>query len=430
MANLGLHHPVYNSTGARLASDSLPWYSTTVAFNSTADCFNLSKLDLTSGIIGGATGSSNQYEYADAIYAGLVEDLRLNANKLDLNRLLEDSKRSDVAGTTRGKGKVPFSKVFFETHTVVGSGNSVNSTGIGDFVVVGSRLRFEQADGSLYEGEVTSIDSSDLCRVSPNWLVGKTVGNYIIAEVELSAEYDSIPHVDLVGDPANIALTFPDGVIGEWIPVIPDGSSISFNLNRKLIEHTGRLETNDNGASWGIGAVDIGIDTTDNTYTDTTPNIRVVILQYESLSDFTEPSVNLEVLNSVDDVMFLPNSDVTQGNRLHPSLVGQCSTSNNDVPVEHALISYDKTTFISHTPLLNPAPTNADSNAVKVSVGIVDVDGLLYPQYGFEELKHDATDWGDTNILLNRDNDTTYTNDNAVTCKAGTHIGKIPLGIA
>lgn len=56
--NQGAYHAVFNSNGTKLASDSLPWYSTTVSFASIADCFTESKLLANSGSI--ASGVSGR----------------------------------------------------------------------------------------------------------------------------------------------------------------------------------------------------------------------------------------------------------------------------------------------------------------------------------------------------------------------------------
>ncbi len=40
---------------------------------------------------------------------------------------------------------------------------------------------------------------------------------------------------DIIGSPANIAATFPQGVEGQWIPVVPATGTQTYVMNRKVI---------------------------------------------------------------------------------------------------------------------------------------------------------------------------------------------------
>lgn len=465
--NQGAYHPVYNPQGCASWMDtttgigSKKWYepeagnitSTSTAFNrvSYGTSGEVGFRDETGGIADGSnhSGRDDQYEYYDAIYAGQVEDLRLNANKLDLNRLLEDSKRSDVAGTTRGKGKVTFTKV---TSLPIPSSSSLS--GGSRQLIYNSVNYFNLADGQEETVIGSYLENSGVLRkvltiayaLTNTYITLDGTTNYtsvcnaVIGRTDiLSAEYDSIPHVDLIGSPENIALTFPDGVIGEWIPVIPTGAVLEYPLNRKAL--TGSVSntyTSDNGLTWG--SLIANANTGTNSFNTALAANNVGIWQYESLSDFTEPSVNSKVIGQVGDVVGSSNSGVYYGNRLHPSLTGGIGKGNSDY-----LIGDNKTTFYKlfiddkletlfspeHAPLYNyGSGTSNDSAAVKTLTTLTEKDGLIYAQYHFAELKHDGTDWGDDNTIPIVDNMSTKTDDNAVTVSIGCHTGKIPLGIA
>ncbi len=461
--NQGAMHPVYNPQGcamfASISGSQGKWLEGKHVVNSKSDCFIPWINGVTSGyafgyISSSLTGRSDQYEFYDPIYAGMVEDLRLNANKLDLNRLLEDSKRSDVAGTTRGKSKVPFTKVTslpISDSSSIGGGsrkliyNSVNHFNLDDGqeeTVIGSYL---ENSGVLRKVLTIAYALTNTYITLDGTTNYTSVCNAVIGRTDiLSAEYDSIPHVDLIGDPANIALTFPDGVIGEWIPVIPDGTTKDFSLNRKSIDSIlDYVRTIDGGVNWNTG--NRTVDTVTNSINMSSgivPTNAVIILHYESLSDFTEPSANSKVIGQVGDVFASQAYVVEDGNRLIPSLIGKVATTANTYPYSqtHSLTSKGYTTSTGvlqghadfkprHNNLGLPNPLNLGP-AVKVLSTFTEIDGLIYPQYHFAELKHDGTDWGDDNTIPIVDNMSTKTDDNAVTVSIGCHTGKIPLGIA
>ena len=474
MANLGMYHPTYNPTGARRASDNLPWYNTTVDFNSTADCFNTAKLDLTSGLIGGSTGSSNQYPFADAIYAGQVEDLRLNANKLDVNQLREESIRKAVAGEMRGKGKVPFTTVLstspdkFTTPTgriyrISGSGDSMFIEYDSEMVLalrdkfsIGDVVRVNDRENDVYIlGTINGFDTSGS---SLNVLIAGTYNGYtvvpnyngnisdltllgILVEQQLPPEFDSLPWVDIIGDPERIAATFPDGVVGQWIPQIPDGTN-TFTLNRKRAG-SGSLPqvfTDSDGVSWTDATT--AYNGVPNTIGDNGAVGRVSLIVYESNSNFTEPSNNSVVVGDVGDVIFTDGYTVETGNRLQPSLTGEIGKDNTtgnfnrNVKMQYHFIedgefSTDVALDNKHIELPEFVPAN-DSPAVKALSTVTNKDGLLYLQLHGSELVYDggsATRWGDDEIIPIVDGENTKTDLNGTTVKTFCHHTQIPLGI-
>lgn len=394
--NQGAYHPVFNSEGCRSwlnnADADWKWYENKGGINSTSQCFNRGYLSLPSagyrfdsGNIGNLSGRTDQYEYYDAIYKGQVKDLRLNANILEVNQAREDATRKAVSGEMRGWGKVPFTKIYDNT-----------------------------------------VDVEDGYTV-----VTQSLSSKIVAMKWLTSQYDSLPCQDIVGDPANIQATFPNGVLGQWIPHIPD-NTVPAQFNRKVNGNTNGVRSTNNGATW-IGK-DPGLDPILNVSIDWFYIGEVALLQYETLSDFTETANNSVVVGSVGDVIYGNSSEISKGCRLSESTSGVIGKSTNNL--YSVIISENE-----HIPI----KLTGDKNAFKTLVKIVEKDGLLYAQYNWREMIYDAGGipnnlWGDTmpgttytqpyGTVPITDGESTMVDLNGMTVKFGCHHSMIPIGIA
>ena len=362
--NQGAYHPVYNPDGfakwVRKTSGGVSWYASDIATpTATADAFRISNGNNIVGkvpnghIVSGASGRSDQYEFYDAIYAGQVQDLRLNANKQDANRLLEDAIRKAVAGETRGVGKVVFTK--------------------------------------------------------PHG-----------TETLLSPEYDSLPWVDFVGSAATFDAKFTDGATGKYIGD-EAGVSTVYQLSRK---------SNSSSAKVVIGSTlsTVAIDTTNNMITLNVPLGEVALINYESLSNFTEPDANTAVYGEIGN--FVENtsaSQISKGNRLHGSLLGTIGKGTADN--ERNNIDKLDSTSISFASVGDVAPANG-SDKLLTSVKLIEKDGLIYDQYNAVQAIHNGADWGNDGEIAFVDNETTVTDLNGTTVKAVTHTSTFPVGIA
>ncbi|MCJ8335767.1 MAG: hypothetical protein MJH10_16265 [Epibacterium sp.] len=436
--NQGAYHHTYNSDGCRAWRDDNiggGQLNTTVAWHaishpncipkSVADCFNIQPTGVptqpaassSSGYIGAPatpnTGRDDQYEFYDAIYAGQVKDLRLDANKKELVKLLEDSSRSDVAATTRGWGKVPFTIVKVnQTHADFGPTTSdiTHLYTTPHKLQVGDTLRSARvgndSDFTDYVSIVTAVN--DELSVVTKPAIGSLGGLQVRGSTDihttsiLSAEYDVLPWVDIIGSPANIAATFPNGCVGQWIPELAGDNN---TLNRKAGADNGRLYTTDNGVTW-LTASGL-LDFTTNTgygYLSTQPT-RVTLQMYEALSDFTTPSNNLPVLGGVGSVFAGDSNGTHLGNRLQPSLTGTIGKNNTTVSTQRLPMktyTFNETgvprssaqsaiyTDWIHEPLSLGNPAN-DSHAVKTLMGLTEVDGLIYPLYRGNEIIWDTS---------------------------------------
>lgn len=407
------------------------------------------------GNIGGASGRIDQYAYYDAIYNGLVECLTLSANKKEYSRLLTDNVRSDVAGTTRGKGKVPFSAVYDDAGTggAPNAGFKWNYGGVnlnvytgGDIAEVGDNFYlYDATDGFIVYGKITSVVSGsnfqsagDFSVVSgnlpnaPSYGTGNTV--YYILEKELATELDSLPWVDLVGHPARLLATFSNGCVGKWVPVIPNGSLVKYPLNRKSNAGFDVVKTSDDGATWNV---DNGWSTSPSVTNllggaaIPMPANQVRVLSYEALSDFTESGWRLDAEGALGNVEQLRDNRVEYGNRMMPSLTGDIAISaNSQDNVSLSVTTSRMPTYAKHEPLALAANNPSGSNAVKMLPHLVEKDGLLYVQYHATQLINNGTDWGDDSEITIVDNESTKTNLNSTSVKVVTHTGKFPVAWA
>ncbi|CAL9954962.1 hypothetical protein VPHD472_0003 [Vibrio phage D472] len=466
--NQGAYHPTYNPQGcdAFIRNDGaakVGWYVSNKFRepNNTGDCFPVRKgypawdgFRYGHGYIGQSGGRADQYKYYDAIYAGQVEDLRLNANKQDKQELLTDAVRRGVRGETRGKGKVPFTTVQTADQAATGSPTSAFDGIDTSHITVGDMCWAEDAAGDYQRRTITYAGSNGTISFNET-IQGRKSDSKLIHERELSAEYDSLPWVDLIGDPERIAATFPDGVVGQWIPDLTTGNS-DRDLNRKGIVLTGTLFTENDGASWTVESKAINSTTnTVNTFLDSSL-LRLYLLTYEALSDFTESDDNLAVVGDLGDVYNAKFYTIERGNRIAPSLLGVILKDNRD-PTHHQLrvnsysihpangdLDGGSGYLPIHEPIRLPAPAN-DSDAVKALPHLVEKDGLLYVQWHGTQLFYDAAgtvgnEWGDTfagTTFTNAygkisivDGEDTKPDENGNTVKVVTHTETIPIGIA
>ncbi|MBQ4844944.1 hypothetical protein [Pseudoalteromonas sp. MMG005] len=451
--NQGAYHPTYNPMGCKTwavvgVSLNLKWHSNSAAglINFTAHCFEEENLGTRptptarSGYIGAEdadSGRSDQYKHYDAIYAGQIEDLRLNANKLDVNQLREETMRKAVAGTLRGKSKVPFTHVIHSiknTSTgLTGRGWVVFSDDDMDFYNHPLTRNIPRAAGTTMAGSPTIggfklnekhyIFDEVMLHTTNKGLIYVKLTEGTLAATNLksdlvmtlfnsptfSSEFDSLPWVDIVGDPARIAATFPNGVVGQWIPQIPlDGISQPFIFNRKNVQgNYPRIYTLDNGATWTMGTHTI--HEVPNTTGATFPDARYVSLfHYEAPSNFTEASSISSVIDEQGGIWYGAHYQPYFGNRLQPSLTGKVATNNKSGAGTNAFgfakleryvlneANFPRDPSFSsiyaswmNVPLNMSVPTN-NSSAVKTAHSVVEKDGLLYLQFHGAELKYDT----------------------------------------
>ncbi len=294
--NQGAHHQVVNPNGTARFGDGNFWYNTNNANTTAADCFTT---QLSGDIASTVSGHPSGDLFYDAVTASDIWDLRISSRIVDSKTIRETFKRKAIAGTVRGFEGVPFLR-FFDVNTASGVFDTptigvADSTlyNVGDLVIV-------QQDGAREYAtrHVAAIPSATNITLDVN--VWRTPNGVIaVHSVQLHAQANPT-WTDIVGVPAQIAATFPNGVEGQWIPVLPDSSEKVYKLNRKSLESSiNRTNTQNNGVSWGNNSA-VGVDNTLNKIisgSSSIPANEVAIFNYETQAHFTEDDVNSEVID-------------------------------------------------------------------------------------------------------------------------------------
>ncbi|WP_462155077.1 hypothetical protein [Pseudoalteromonas piscicida] len=457
--NQGAYHPSYNPMGTTQYTmtgvRNYHWYELPTSLRmSTLGCF----IQPTETSIGkhpgmgyiGSHGHSraDQYKYHDAIYAGLVEDLRLSAKKQDVNALREETMRKAVAGTLRGKEKIPFT--YFEhrygvelarpaTYNPTNAGGSIEFKISAGQPVLDAYLSDSNNIGYyVYNQKGDSIYISKLIASPINYVHWPYSGNdkvtcymygvenkveefnstfsigdtlFIGALRQLSCEFDTLPWVDIIGHPEQIAATFPDGVIGQWVPKLPtDEIEQVFDANRKCRSHSAvnAVRTMDNGQTWQ--AITAAINDK-NQIQDTWNAQSVGLVQYKSLSHFTEPAKNSQIVGTVGNVYQGNFHHVDRGNRLNSSISGVIAkqgsrhkgvgflNTNNFTYESWSIIPWKLSASAQPEHQQIDLAPDSDSGGVKTLSTITEKNGLLYLQFHGTELKYKSIHLSNVEVI-------------------------------
>ena len=395
--NQGAHHPVLNPNGTTEVrnsanTDAVKWYAypSAVAFTSTATCFDFAntagKATPDGGYIASSKGSGRpDGKHFDAIYASDVQDLRMSSKRLPLSEIRKKYKRMAIAGEVRGFEGVPFSS--FTTNPASGSTNQVIAPS--DVVTIASRpmdlvgwyvvdtngviLAHSEEVGEVWWKTATSWYLGDRLILS-NGSITQNTTDTLIFEINQPHSQANPTWTDIIGDPARIAATLPNGVQGQWVPQIPDGvGTINVNLNRKSIADFDLLHTTDDGATWSLFSV--AVDGVDNTFPMTSTNIvgSVKLLHYETQAHFTDDATSVERLTDWSHV-YATNHNTEAV--LTSSLVGEVSTGID--PSEELSITKVVSDVISHT-------TESLAPVVKYSTAIDVKDGQAYLMFNVDD---------------------------------------------
>ncbi|NQY65004.1 MAG: hypothetical protein HRT38_14985, partial [Alteromonadaceae bacterium] len=327
----------------------------------------------------------------DAIYASDVQDLRMSAKRLPLSEIREKAKRKAITGEVRGFEGVPFLKeigsftvvggttsygrcygssveitaiqtqlgnpadnsnivpaliyndttgaiawignIQDENNTVILCTNVTGIVGVTDvntaILIQNSIIRFSatslpQVKNSVlkYNGSISGADTSTLFPVDSV--------NYVITYELLKSKSANPTWTDIIGSPANIAATFPNGVEGQWIPVIPDGTSKEIKFNRKFqplatSANTLTLRTADTGDGWVSTAYTANEGL--NSLTAVISSAWVELHHYETQAHFTEGVVWHSELLDLGGVWATNDSDILDGNLLVSTLINKVGTN-------------------------------------------------------------------------------------------------------
>jgi len=223
----------------------------------------------------------------------------------------------------RGFEGVPFSKFktlnsgyFYGANSTIGNLRTVSGGAVevdlenNGFKAGTSIMLWQPETGGVYYGSVSVIPNHiSITRNHKNlglsgqdssiWNVDNTKIIYF-AEVEVQAHSQANPTwADIIGTPANLAATFPNGVQGQWIPVIPTDATLTYTMNRKADAYWHAAITDTNGAIWLPGTPSYWDDIlgTNNGVASPIATSRIVVLFYETRAHFTQDDVSSEVLD-------------------------------------------------------------------------------------------------------------------------------------
>jgi hypothetical protein len=419
--NEGAYHPFYNSNGTRRLNTTTsnaqgePWYSGIARpITSTEQCFNIVDASTStesgaaqqSGYIGLLSGRSDDKFY-DAIYASDVEDNRMSTEDLPYSEIRKRHKRDSISGEVRGFEGVPFTDTFVSNKTSTNTGLStiivLVSDVLGYTAYSGSTIKvlgkaLNNTTGKTYTLNAISSDGNKLYINTVESISHLTGQSWSLCLGRLSTHKQANPTwTDIVGTPANIAATFPNGVEGQWIPVIPNGVIDLFPLNRKALSTTasGLERTDNNGTSWVSPAGVISGTTNEWTATDN-PASNVALLHYETQAHFTQVALNSKVLD-LGSVWAgsHPNSDwgcILQSSLINVVGIGASNPRlGNFGEVRNYVFRPSDGTLFDDS---NSSPTHdtisiENATAVKTLDYLSSLDGVATLNYAYKEMVYD-----------------------------------------
>lgn len=466
--NQGAYHPVYNIAGTahflNLAGDwDNAWYhqvnNSASKYNgwlpqSASDCF------LTTGegrrvygnIANGASKSGRPDDmFYDAIYASDVKDLRMSAHYVDYDTVNRVENAKNINASARGWEATPFTKTVSGVVLRYSAVFNLSSTAFSNNVFGddlrksyligggnGSDILLLKCKHDSYTSTGTSAGNSLLYA---KWLVGgdnlgtaSSIASQVEARLGVSADstdgsnyntYNSLQWIscellpyyqseptwtDIIADPAVLVATFPDGVAGSWIPVIPDGTSKTANLTEKQIGMLSWVYTNNNGTSWTSQSPS-AFNNTNNSSTASYSAPNVSLISYQSKANFVEPANLTKVLSDFSDVVSSNSYLEHFGCILAQSILGKIPVANIGVPEAVVnVITFNRKPTVKSNGFLEANRKNPDHNstglyavsspALKHFTYIIERNGQLYQQIIAKEMVYDAVDgFGDDNVF-------------------------------
>ncbi|KZW99447.1 hypothetical protein JL49_16960 [Pseudoalteromonas luteoviolacea] len=448
--NQGAYHPTYNPLGCG-AFGTMAHHDNAAKFYegaalkpaSTLECFTKASTYEQNGNItapSGYQGRLDGYQFYDAVYAGQVHDLRLNVtNKVSL----EAAFQSAILGSLRGKARIPFTRTTL-VHSVNLVTDTQNKVLIRDHTAANSLYRiygvrqppFEHAvyvtttdNRTLKVGEVNKDAVGDYFYVYADSTTGLSSGDIICYHdfETLSAEFDVVPIVEVLGTPEKIAALFPNGFAGRVNHThLPSSSTPA---TEKITSSYVRLLTSNTGSAWS--SKNYIFNHISNTFSDTVNAGDIALYCYDAPATFTTLSDNNPTFQGPSNVFASSHHAIDRGNRLMQSLtqrIGTDSTEHTQAFVlltSHALDAQGK---LTDGPTHLPLPTLSASNgyAFKAIASLVENSGLVYLQFNAATLKHDNNNWGDSGTLRIVDGEITDAEQLITRCSLTYY----PLGFA
>lgn len=440
------------------------------------------------GRIGGTSGRPDGL-FFDEINERDVRDLRNSAHRVtDLKRTLEREFNKLVAGTTRGWERalggwnLAFTHVTTSGgHTVLSNGNVVGHTPIGlaGGIIVHNNMFYQVyqhvndfwirvrklVGGVWVEGnhsdDFTVPLSVRYFPAFPGLIERTTTLRQELVPTRPAAGFTrTLLHCDIIGDPANYPQSWKDnGIAGTPLLVgengenlIPDGTSKSYKASRKVKTLLRVLVSSNQGASWSISSNEANwksaLEGPTNSHVNSIISSQVVMVFYLTDASPLESAANAEVLGLGD--VWAGNSNVSStGALLTQWAIGKVPTNNvvdsafgtyaslplTQLPAidvqtaPHRINTALREGYYAKHPSV-PIYPSSGSPAAKALPYLTRLNGKLYLQMLYKEMRHNGTSWGDDAKFNVVDNDSTTTDLNAQTIRIGQKRLELPFFIA
>ena len=354
--NQGAYHPTFSPNGvaafwkdAASPTYKYTWESALILDKATSlsECFTKRTQDpLSLGQIGSAVLGRSDDKFYDAIYASDVEDLRMSSKRLPRKEIREKYKRMAIAGEVRGYEGVPF--------TTIGS-YTTGAGGFGNILLVPDETIYSVGDVIYPEGVATTYLANKVVSVTVGSITvedsfTRVVSGNIVRTTIQTHKQANPTWTDIIGDPANILATFPNGVEGQWIPDYEFlGFRREYAATRKILSTVTKEYTIDNGVTWVASTLPQG--TPVNMYDSTTNTIDIVdavgsvgLYHYETQAHFTGDDAGITKSTPWSSVYATNNNTEAV---LTSSLIGEVATGTD--PSEELSITKVVSDVISHT---------------------------------------------------------------------------------
>lgn len=440
--NQGLHHQSENSHGCATTwsntytTASRKWHEgDALKPASKSDCFNIAPDQSgfvleTKGSIGNTSGRIDGKSY-DSIEAEDIVDFRMSARKPNLHDLHARYEQKALSAEIRGYQSVPF----WSRAGLVDSVNSPSTTGLfirrtdgnGRYIPnIDEWLWIEDGAGTIQIRKVESLNGEVVYLDSP---IDRVFGAIVWFGNLTTCKSNKPTQVDFMAVPENFKAMLDakgwDGMLGQWIPVLPDSALDSFPLNEKSSKTSATMiRTTDNGATFASVPVSINAVTNEVGYTNFGTN-WIGIITYETQAKFLEEAVNAEVLVRSESALLLNHH--SDGQLLNSSLFGKVPTGQYSGG-QHQRVSLTNVALDPSSGKLAGASRtsgrpkngsvnvglNANSKLTSKTFSTLTYDnGQLYLQFYATQLKYGA-DWGDTGEFVITKNPITDDNNTTV----------------
>ncbi len=456
--NQGAYHPVFNSQGvASWVSEGTPGYlkwnqtEALADISSRADCLTKRTVGVSGyerGNIATATSGRPDGGLYDSIKAGQIKDLRIDASGTHtpqtahhtLSKRARNGEargweklpriRNTVSGNTQGTGfdfglSVSLTDVSLDVSWIPNS--KVEASG---WLTLGladapHKITHARNDGSRLFLFSHTLPTNGYATTGTE--VKAVFGDYI------DAPYSEGLFQNVTGTPAEIAATFPNGVLGEWIPVIPDGTSKEYKSTKKNLEtYLPTLSTNDSGVTWTTG-ITVDTENTDNSATLSQLSSTVRIVPFRAKANFTEEFF-------IDGLNFLHSnhaSEFTTESRIADNAIILAQSVAGIIPTD---IELETRNTLPYSEFFSASIVSKNANLSSDTIKTIDSaissaatsDGIQWETIGaqqdelasliipYRQIKHDGTSYG-AGLTFNYVNNTSNAlDDNGELIQVGT----------